>query len=146
MSSQDVILNLLGAGFVGAVITHWIDDKLAQNSENRRIIREHRELQYKDFLKNLMGYYKGWEDKEKQKQFVLDVNTNAIISASDEVYRLAKSYINSFDGSNEQVGEADRQKIYASLVIAMRNELNIMSGENPTTLAENEITVMQLDD
>lgn len=127
------LLTFLGiGGIVGGVTTNWINHRLEQNSENKRRIREKRERQYIDFLNNLMGFYKGWEDGQKQKQFVWDVNTNATVTASDEVYRLAKNYIDSFDKTKKQVGEEERQKIYAKLVITMRNELNNMSGEGPT--------------
>lgn len=133
----------LGA-LISGVGVAWVKDKLAQNSESKRRVRELREKQYKDFLNNLMGFFKGWENKEFQKQFIWDVNANAPVSASDEVYRLARKYIDSFDKSNES-SETERQKIYAKLVITMRNELNEMSGEPPTDLKENEIKVMQLD-
>lgn len=140
----EIILNLGVGAIVGGVITNWVNNKLERNSENKRRIRESREKQYKDFLNNLMGFYKGWEDRKMMKQFIWDVNTNATVSASDEVYRLARDYINSYDKSNK-VEEAERQKIYAKLVITMRNELNEMSGEAPTDLKEDEIKVMQLD-
>ena len=91
-----------------------------------------------------MGFFKGWEDKSFQKQFIWDVNANAPVSASDEVYRLARKYIETFDKKNN-ASEEDRQKIYAKLVITMRNELNKMSGEPKTDLKEEEIKVMQLD-
>ncbi len=133
----------LGALISGVAVV-YIKNLLEQNSDNKRRVREKREQQYKDFLNNLMGYYKGWEDKDKQKQFIWDVNTNATISASDEVYRLARKYIDSYDKAKKTT-EAERQKIYARLIIAMRNELNKMSGEHPTDLKEKEIKVMQLD-
>lgn len=140
----EIILSLGVGGFIGGIITNWVNNKLEQNSENKRRIRERREQQYKDFLNNLMGFYKGWEDKKMQKQFIWDVNTNATVSASDEVYRLARNYINSYDQKNK-VSEDERQKIYAKLVITMRNELNKLSGESSTDLKESEIKVMQLD-
>lgn len=140
--------SLISAFGLGAIISGiavaWVKSKLDQNSESKRRVRELREKQYKDFLNNLMGFYKGWEDKDKQKQFVWDVNTNATVSASDEVYRLASDYINSYDKTKE-VDEAERQRIYAKLVITMRNELNKMPGEPLTDLKEKEIKVMQLD-
>lgn len=140
----EVILSLGSGGIAGGIVTNWVNNKLEQNSENKRRIRELREKQYKDFLNNLMGFYKGWEDKKMQKQFVWDVNTNATVSASDSVYRLARDYIDSYD-KTKGVDEAERQKRYARLVIAMRNELNKMSGEPLTDLKEDEIKVMQLD-
>ncbi len=146
MQSIIEIIPVLGlGGIIGGLITNWINHKHEQNSENKRRIRELREKQYKDFLNNLMGFYKGWEDKNRQKQFIWDVNTNATVSASDEVYRLARNYINSYD-KIKKVNEEERQKIYAKLVITMRNELSKMSGEKPTTLKEDEIRVMQLDE
>lgn len=140
----EIILSLGLGGFIGGIVTNWVNNKLEQNSENKRRIRERREQQYKDFLNNLMGFYKGWEDKKMQKQFIWDVNTNATVSASEEVYRLARNYINSYD-QTKRVSEEERQKIYAKLVITMRNELNKLSGESPTDLKESEIKVMQLD-
>lgn len=134
---------------IGAIISGtavvWIKNELEKSSENKRKLRELKEQQYKEFLNDLMGFYKGWENKDQQKKFIREVNTNAIISASDEVYRLARDYIDSFD-EKVSAGEDERQKIYAKLVLAMRNELNSMLGNPPTTLAENEIKVMQLND
>lgn len=143
-SIVEILISLGVGGIIGGILTNWVNNKLEQNSENRRRIRDHREQQYKDFLNNLMGFYKGWEDKKMQKQFIWDVNTNATVSASDEVYRLARNYINSYD-QTKKVSEEERQKIYAKLVITMRNELNKLSGESPTDLKEEEIKVMQLD-
>jgi hypothetical protein len=140
----NIILSLGVGGIVGGVVTNWFKNKLEQNSENKSRIRELRERQYKDFLNNMMGFFKGWENKSFQKKFIWDVNANAPVSASDEVYRLARKYIDSFD-KNNKVEEVERQKIYAKLVIAMRNELNKMSGEPPTDLKEEEIKIMQLD-
>ena len=138
-------LPTLGLGtIIGTLFGYWFKDKLDQNAENRRKVREIRERQYKDFLNNLMGFFKGWENRAFQKQFIWDVNANAPVSASDEVYRLARKYIETFDKKNN-ASEEDRQKIYAKLVITMRNELNKMSGEPETDLKEEEIKVMQLD-
>jgi hypothetical protein len=140
---MDISSFILGALSSGVAVA-WAKDKLEQNSGNKRRIRETREVLYKDFVNNLMGFRKGWEDKNKMRQFIFDVNTNATVSTSDEVYRLAKKYIMSFD-KKKKVSESKRQKIYAQLVIVMRNELNELSGESPTTLKESEIEVLQLD-
>ncbi|MDO8658430.1 MAG: hypothetical protein Q7K55_06820 [Candidatus Levybacteria bacterium] len=140
----EIILSLGIGGIIGGIVTNWVNNKLEQNSENKRRIRDRREQQYKDFLNNLMGFFKGWENRNFQKQFIWDVNANASVSASDEVYRLARKYIDTFDKKNN-ASEEDRQRIYAKLVITMRNELNKMSGEARTDLKEEEIKVMQLD-
>lgn len=145
MEALSSLITAFGVGaLISGVVVVWLKDKLDKNSEDKRRIRERREQQYKDFLNNLMGFYRGWEDRGRQKQFIWDVNTNATVSASDEVYRLARDYIESFD-KYKKVEEGKRQKIYAKLVITMRNELNKMSGEPPTDLKEQEIKVMQLD-
>lgn len=142
---MESLLTAFGIGaLVSGVAVAWIKSRLEQNSENKRRLLELKEKQYKDFLDNLMGFYKGWEDRELMKKFIKDVNTGAIISASDDVYRLASDYVSSFDRT-KHVGESERQKIYAKLVIAIRNELNAMSGEPSTNLKEDEIRVMQLD-
>ncbi|MBU0708270.1 hypothetical protein KJ596_00790 [Patescibacteria group bacterium] len=139
------LISVFGLGaLISGIVVSWVKNKLEQNSVNKRRVRERRERQYIDFLNNLMGFRKGWEDKKMMKQFIWDVNTNATVSASDEVYRLANKYIESFD-KKSKLPEPERQKIYARLVITMRNELNKMSGEPPTDLEENEIKVMQLD-
>lgn len=130
-------------GIVGSAITAWIKNKLDQNSENRRKIRGLREQQYRDFLNNLVGFFEGWENEDFKKQFIWDINANAPVSASDEVYRLARRFLDSFDEQNK-LPEPERQKIYAKLVITIRNELNTMSGEPPTDLKEEEITVKRL--
>ena len=145
MEALSSLVTAFGVGaLISGVVVVWVKDKLDKNSEDKRRVRERREQQYKDFLNNLMGFYKGWDDRDRQKQFIWDVNTNATVSVSDEVYRLARDYIDSFD-KNKKVEEGKRQKIYAKLVITMRNELNKMSGEPPTDLKEQEIKVMQLD-
>lgn len=139
------LISAFGLGaLISGIVVAWVKNKLDQNSENKRRVRELREQQYKDFLNNLMGFFKGWENRDFQKQFIWDVNANAPVSASDEVYRLARKYIDTFDKKNN-ASEDDRQKIYAKLVITMRNELNKMSGEPLTDLKEDEIKVMQLD-
>lgn len=92
------LLPTLGLGsIIGTIFGYWFKDKLDQNAENRRKVREAREGQYKDFLNNLMGFFKGWENRDFQKQFIWDVNANAPVSSSDEVYRLTRRYIDSFD-------------------------------------------------
>ena len=129
---------------VSGIIGYVVKAKLEQNTENKRRIRDEKEKQYKAFLNNLMGFFEAWKDDALQLQFLWDVYTNAPVYASDEVLRLAYSYIESYD-KTKQVDDGKRQLIYARLVIAIRNELNSITGEHESDLNEREIKIMGLD-
>lgn len=129
---------------LSGIIGYVIKDKLEKNAENKRRLRDEKEKQYKSFLNNLMGFFEAWKDDALQLQFLWDVYTNAPVYASDEVLRLAHSYIASYD-KTKKMDDAKRQLIYARLVIAIRNELNHIIGEPESNLSEKEIKIMGLD-
>ena len=129
---------------ISGVIGYVVKDKLEKNTENKRRIRDEKEKQYKAFLNNLMGFFEAWKDDALQLQFLWDVYTNAPVYASDEVLRLAYSYIESYD-KTKKIDDNKRQLIYAKLVIAIRNELNTITGEPKSDLKEREIKIMGLD-
>lgn len=133
---------LLSSLGIGSFFGYWFKDKLEQNADNRRKTRDAREKQYKDFLNNLMGFFEGWEDEAKKKQFIRDVHTNASLYASDDVLKLAYKFIGSFNvtGSERQTADA----IYSKLVLAIRKELNQIQGEIETELTEQDIKVTKL--
>ena len=138
------LLPALGLGsIIGTLFGYWFKDRIDQNAENKRKIREAREQQYKDFLNNLMGFFEGWEDEKFKKQFIWDVNANASVYASDEIIRLAYKFIDSFDTKDKKPAE-ERDKLYAKLVLAIRKELNEISGQKLTELKEEEIKVRRL--
>lgn len=129
---------------ISGIIGYVIKAKLEKDTENKRKIRDEKEKQYKAFLNNLMGFFESWKDDALQLQFLWDVYTNAPVYASDEVLRLAYSYIESYDKANK-VEDTERQLIYAKLVIAIRNELNKITGELKSDLNEREIKIRGLD-
>ena len=142
---METFLSLAVGLGLGSVLTVLVTKKLEQYSNDREKLRSKKEIEYSSYLTKLMGYRKGFEDVEEQKKFIWYLNTSAVITASDEVYKLAIDYINTFDRARvPEVKEPERQKIYAKLVITMRNELNKLSGQCPTRLVESDIQVTQL--
>lgn len=129
---------------ISGVVGYWIKARLDQNSDNKRKIRDEKEKQYKALLNNVLGFYKKWEDKVLQLQFMWEVYTNAAVYASDEVLRLAYNYIESFDKA-KNVEDLERQQIYAKLVITIRNELHNITGEPESELDEKEIVIRGID-
>lgn len=145
LNSVFPLVSSLGIGGVlGTLFGYWFKDKLERNTENKRKIREAREKQYTDLLNNLMGFFKGWEDKSKQKQFIWDLCANAPVYASDEVIKLSHRYIDSYD-KEKKTGEKS-EVIYSKLVLAIRKELNKIQGEPTTELTEKDIQVKMLND
>src|SRR3989344_2191419 len=144
------ITSLLGVGFLGGLIGYWYKDKLDRNAENKRKIREEKERQYRDFLNNLMGFFKGWEHwggvsgKDRKKQFIWDLHTNAPLYASDEIIKLANEYLESFELDNPKPTK-QRDKIYAKLVLAIRRELFSISDQK-TQLSEDDIKIKMLNE
>jgi hypothetical protein len=131
-------------GIIGSVITILIKNRLELNSENKRRIRDEKEKQYKAFLNNLLGFFEKWKDDALQLQFMWEVYANAAVYASDEVLRLAYSYIKSFD-KTKPVNDDERQQIYANLVITIRNELNKITGGSKSKLKAEEIKIYGFD-
>lgn len=132
-------------GIIGALVTNWFKTKLEQNTENRRKIRDEKEKQYKALLNNLLGFFDKWKSDSLRLQFMWDIYTKAPMYASDEILRLAYSYIKSLD-SADKADDTTRQKIYKKFVLAIRNELNKITGEPESELNEDEITIYGLDD
>lgn len=139
-----VITSLAPIIGISGIIGYWIKAKLDQNSDNKRKIRDEKEKQYKALLNNVLGFYEKWKDEVLQLQSIWEVYTNAAVYASDEVLRLAYSYIESFD-KTKGVEDSDRQRIYAKLVITIRNELNKITGEPESELNEKEIKILGID-
>lgn len=133
------ILALLGVGgIVGAYITHLLEVK----RETQRRIAERKESQYKIFLENLIGFFDGWENTDKQKKFMEELYTHAPLYASDEVIKLSNDYLKSFDKEN-QTYEGKSDFYYRKLVLAIRKDLKkILTGRS--RLKENEILIQKL--
>lgn len=138
-----LILSFLGilgiGGVIGAYFSHFFEKK--REIELRQ--RERKEEQYKKFLENLIGFFKGWEDKERQKNFMEELYTHAPLYASSEVIRLANKYLTSFmDRSASQVRKSD--SFYRKLVVAIRKDLKVMEKEKEK-LVEKDVKILKLD-
>src|SRR3989344_2330485 len=125
------ILGLLGiGGIIGAYTNHFLEKK----REMELRIVERREDQYKRFLENIIGFFEGWENKERQKNFMEELYTHAPLYASDEVIELSNKYLETFSSENDS---RERDKYYRELVIAIREELRKLQGEK-TELTEKD--------
>lgn len=140
LSSIKTVIPLLG---LGGVIGYGFRYVLERRLELKRKIRQSKERQYEDLLSNLLAFFKGWENKEHQEQFLREVYTKAPLYASDEVIRHAMDYIESCDKNSKLSGQSD--KIYSKLVLSIRRELRKIQGESDTNLKEGDITIKKLD-
>lgn len=135
------ILPILGSlgigGIIGAYFNHFFEKK---REMDLRIV-ERREDQYKRFLENIIGFFEGWIDKERQKNFMEELYTHAPLYASDEVIKLSNKYLESFSSKKDS---RERDKYYKELVIAIRKELRNLQGEK-TDLTEKNINILKLD-
>lgn len=132
------VLTVLGiGGILGAYIKHL----LVARQETSRKIAERKEEQYKTFLENLLGFFVGWENKDKQKKFMEELYTHAPMYASDEVIRLANAYLESKQGGHS--GNSD--ECYKKLVLAIRSDLKGVLNRK-SRLKESDIHVMKLDE
>lgn len=132
------IVSLLGiGGIIGVFITHSLEKK----REMELRIVERREDQYKRFLENIIGFFEGWVNKERQRNFMEELYTHAPLYASDEVIKLANKYLESFSSKKDS---NERDKYYRELVIAIRKELRNLQGEK-TCLKEGDIKILKLD-
>lgn len=132
------ILSLLGiGGIIGAYFNHFFEKK---REMDLRIV-ERREDQYKRFLENIIGFFEGWINKERQKNFMEELYTHAPLYASDEVIKLSNKYLESFSSKKDS---SERDKFYKELVIAIRKELRNLQGEK-TDLTEKDINILKLD-
>ncbi|MDO8498926.1 MAG: hypothetical protein Q7S44_04020 [bacterium] len=132
------ILGLLGIGGIsGAYINHFLEKK----REIELRIVERREDQYKRFLENIIGFFEGWENKERQKNFMEELYTHAPLYASDEVIKLSNKYLETFSSKKDK---NKRDTFYKELVIVIRKELRNLQGEK-TSLTKKDINILKLD-
>ncbi|MBI2051211.1 hypothetical protein HYT33_00410 [Candidatus Roizmanbacteria bacterium] len=132
------ILSLLGiGGVIGAYFNHLLEKK----REMELRVVERREDQYKRFLENIIGFFEGWIDKERQKNFMEELYTHAPLYASDEVIKLSNKYLKSFSSKKDS---SERDKYYKELVVIIRKELRKLQGEK-TDLTEKDINILKLD-
>lgn len=134
---------------IATLMTAWLTQRWQKKADTQIKLRESREEQYKNLLTNLMGFFEGWEDygmsgnkRQRKKQFMWEVYTNASVYASDEVLKLCYKFIQLYSNT---VDKKQSDKVYAQIVVAIRKELNKIYGEPDTQLSEADITRMKLD-
>lgn len=135
------ISSVLGILGVGGVIGGYINHILEKKREMELRILERREDQYKRFLENLIGFFEGWENKERQRNFMEELYTHAPLYASDEVIKLSNNYLRTFSTGEEK---SSRDEYYKDLVMAIRNELRSLQGEK-SCLKGSDIEILKLD-
>jgi len=134
------LLSLLGlGGIIGAYINHLFEVR----RETQRRIAERKETQYKIFLEDLIGFWEGWEDKLKQKRFMEELYSHAPLYASDEVIKLANSYLRCFYKEDKNFGKGDIY--YKKLVLAIRKDLKGVLNRK-SKLTENDIDIRKLNE
>lgn len=135
------VISILGLLGVGGVLGAYTNHLLEKKREMELRIVERREDQYKRFLENIIGFFEGWINKERQKNFMEELYTHAPLYASDEVIKLANDYLEAFSSKKDS---SERDKYYRELVIAIRRELRKLQGEK-TDLTEKDIKILKLD-
>ena len=137
------ILSFLGLLGIGGVIGAYFNHVFEKKREIELRQRERKEDQYKKFLENLIGFFKGWEDKARQKKFMEELYTHAPLYASSEVIRLANRYLATFkEKGPKQVKKSD--SFYKKLVVAIRKDLKTTEKEK-LELREKDIEILKLD-
>lgn len=136
------VISILGLLGIGGVIGAYFNHLLEKKREMELRIVERREDQYKLFLENIIGFFEGWVNKERQKNFMEELYTHAPLYASDEVIKLSNKYLEAFSSKKDS---SERDKYYKELVIAIRRELRRLQGEK-TDLGEKDIKILKLDE
>lgn len=132
-------LTLLGfGGIIGAYFNHLFEKK----KEIELHIRERKEDQYKKFLENLLGFFEGWHNKERKKNFMEELYTHAPLYASSEVIRLSNIFLSSFnDKDMSKGGKSD--SYYRKLVIAIRKDMGVWERNK---LSEKDVDIQMLNE
>lgn len=131
------VLTLLGVGGIIGAYSAYLFEK-------RKVIelqlRERKEDQYKKFLENLIGFFEGWNNEARKKNFMEELYTHAPLYASSKVIRLANKFLSSFkEGNLSHGGKSD--SYYRKLVVAIREDLGIWKKDK---LKEEDVDVLLL--
>lgn len=139
--NAQIVLSILGLLGIGGIIGAYFNHLFEKKREMELRIVERREDQYKRFLENIIGFFEGWENKERQKNFMEELYTHAPLYASDEVIKLSNKYLETLTSKKDS---SERDEYYKELVIAIRKELRNLQGEK-TDLTEKDINILKLD-
>lgn len=133
---SNTIALIISSGILGAYLNHFWESK----RERERHQRERKEDQYKELLGNLPGFFTGTEDLEKQKNFMADLCSKALLFASSEVVRRGTKYVESF--ADKSSNSSTKDKLANELVIAIRDEMKV---DTQDPLKADEIKRYKLD-
>jgi hypothetical protein len=147
MSSEvilTVILTLIPSLSLGGLIVAIFDHYAGKRKEIEQGQRERKEEQYKKFLENVIGFFSGWDDREKKKAFLQELYTHAPLYASAKVIRLANQFVASFNsqGSLDLSENGKSDQYYKELVVAIREDMGVWETDN---LEEKDVKIFSLD-
>jgi len=130
--------------FTGAILGYFL--KASLEKKNERETREFikKEGHYKKFLAlALEGFFEGWEEEGKNKEFFRELNTDALLYASDDVLKKAYNFQYCFDNSKTEFPREESDKYYKELVISIRKELMKLQGKK-TNIEVKDIDIRKL--
>lgn len=126
------------SGFLGLLLGYFLKAFLDKKNELEARKFDRKEEQYKKFLElALKGFCEGWIEKGKDREFLLELNTNALLYASDNVIEAAYKFQYCFDKGKEKSfprGESD--KYLKELIMMIRKELIKMQGDKTKIKSE----------
>ncbi|MBI3984768.1 MAG: hypothetical protein HY344_02385 [Candidatus Levybacteria bacterium] len=147
--NSEILIALVGSLGLGGLIGAYLNDRFERNRERELYARERKEDQYKKFLENIIGFFEGWIDKERQKNFMEELYTHAPLYASATVIRLANKFIAAHSSKKPAGGDSD--DFYKKLVVAIQKD---MKGQTiwhrlkfweKDNLSEEDISIFKLD-
>lgn len=130
----------IGVGsIIGALVGIYFSYILGKKKEIEAHQREKKEDQYKKLLENAIGFWEGWDNDERKKNFMEELYTHAPLYASAEVISCANEFLSSHDSENTNSGKSDMY--YSKLVLAIRKDLGVWKKDK---LNEEDIKVLKL--
>ena len=108
---------IFGGGVLGYFLKALFEKR--NERESREFIKK--EQQYKNFLKLAVeGFFEGWKKEGKDKDFLKELNTNALLYASDNVLEKAYNFQYCFDRNKSEFPKEESDKYFKELVISIR--------------------------
>ncbi|MFH0923652.1 MAG: hypothetical protein V1825_02865 [Candidatus Falkowbacteria bacterium] len=108
---KDILINLIpvivvACSGIGAIAGYGLKAFLEKSNERESRKFNRKERQYKKFLNlALLGFFDGWKEKGKDREFIKELNTNALLYASDEVLKKTWNYLDCFDKEKKDFPE-----------------------------------------
>jgi len=138
----ETIVSFLTLMGVGTVIGAYCNHLFEKNKEIELHLRDRKEDQYKKFLENLLGFFEGWNNKDRKRNFMEELYTHAPLYASSEVIRLSNKFLLSFNDKDlSKGGKSD--SYYRKLVIAIRKDMGVWKKDG---LLEKDVDIQTLNE